>query len=187
MPWPRLGSRVPPHGRRPYVRFTGPDGELRLCSMKRPYAPARRPRRFARTRVAVLVGVLMTATIVALAMVHVPQPGSLTATSVSTDLSATATQPMVTGDVWHTALAGNTAPASDPSDGTCATCGAEQDGTVFAACALALFAIAAMRLTARPPQLTFALTGRRWVVRDRLAALSVPRTPNLHALCISRT
>lgn len=118
----------------------------------------RRPRRFARARVVVLVGVLMTATIVALAMVHVPQPASLTATHVVTD----------------------------PSDATCATCGAQQDGAVFA-CALVLFVIAAMRLTARPPQLTFALTGPRWVVRDRLAALSVPQTPNLHALCISRT
>ena len=140
----------------------------------------RRPRRFARAHVVVLVGVLMTATIAALTLVHVPQPSSLTATYASTDLVATATQPIVAGHVGHPS------PGSDPSDATCATCGADLDGAAFA-CALVLFVIAVMRLTARPQQPSFALTSRRWVVRDRLAALSAPQTPNLYALCVSRT
>lgn len=89
-----------------------------------------RPRRFARANLAMLGGALIIAAIVALAVIHVPHPVSLTDMGVTTDASVAAAQPMAAGHLGH----GEPAPA--PADATCPACGDATSTRPQSACPL---------------------------------------------------
>ena len=134
-----------------------------------------RSRRFERTRFVVLICLVFLATIAALAVPHLSpwQP------TVGHETSATASPDIAPAVMVHPA-AGD----SDPSG--CANCGTVGDGVAIA-CGLILFAALLIAMPRIRRRTWSALAPRVTVNREHIALVTVTRTPDLNALCISRT